>query len=162
CLADQLRAELDDFEMRPSGGMMFFFDERQEPLFRSFVAERRLAGLPMELVDGKAARELCPILSERVRGASWNPMDAHQNTGKLVGAWIAAAKRRGAVVRTGCRIERLAVESGRCVGVIAASGDKIAADKVVIAAGVWSPRLLESLGLKLPISAMRLQVVETE
>ena len=40
-LADQLREELDDFEMRPSGGMIYFVDERQLPLFRAFVAERR-------------------------------------------------------------------------------------------------------------------------
>jgi hypothetical protein len=40
-LADQLREELDDFEMRPRGGMIYFVDERQLPLFRAFVAERR-------------------------------------------------------------------------------------------------------------------------
>ena len=69
-LADTLREELDDFEMRPSGGMIYFIDERQAPLFRSFVAERRAAGLPMELIDARQAREHCPILSEKVLGAS--------------------------------------------------------------------------------------------
>src|SRR5947208_1824228 len=91
-LADELREELDDFEMRASGGMIYFIDERQLPLFRSFVAERRAAGLPMELIDGKAAREHCPMLSDKVIGASWNPLDAHQNTAKLVEALVAAAK----------------------------------------------------------------------
>jgi glycine/D-amino acid oxidase-like deaminating enzyme len=161
-LADKLREELDDFELRPSGGMIYFLDERQEPLFRAFVAERRAAGLPMELVDGKQAREHCPILSERVLGASWNPLDAHQNTAKLVEALVAAAKRHGAELRANCRIEGLAIEAGRCVGVVTETGERIPAGKVVLAAGAWSPKLLASLGLNLPISAMRLQVVETE
>ena len=161
-LADQLREELDDFEMRPSGGMIYFTDARQAPLFRAFIAERRAAGLPMELIDGKAAREHCPILSEKVLGASWNPLDAHQNTGKLVDALVAGAKRRGAELLSGCPIASLAVEAGRCVGVVTAKGERIAASKVVLAAGAWSPKLLAPLGLNLPISAMRLQVVETE
>src|SRR5262249_6956224 len=67
-LADQLREELDDFEMRPSGGMIYFTDERQLPLFRAFVAERREAGLPMELIDGKVAREHCPYCRRRCWG----------------------------------------------------------------------------------------------
>jgi glycine/D-amino acid oxidase-like deaminating enzyme len=161
-LADRLCEELDDFEMRPSGGMIYFHEERQEPLFRSFIAERRQAGLPMELIDGKAAREHCPLLSERALGASWNPLDAHQNTAKLVEALIAGAKGHGAVLRTGSHIENLALQAGRCVGVVMSSGEMIPAGKIVVAAGAWSPRLVEPLGLKLPISAMRLQVVETE
>jgi glycine/D-amino acid oxidase-like deaminating enzyme len=161
-LADRLREELDDFEMRPAGGMIYFTDERQAPLFRAFVAERREAGLPMELIDGKAAREHCPILSEKVLGASWNPLDAHQNTAKLVEALVAAAKRHGAELRSACPVERLAIEAGRCVGVVTAAGEIVPAGKVVLAAGAWSPKLLAPLGLGLPISAMRLQVVETE
>jgi glycine/D-amino acid oxidase-like deaminating enzyme len=161
-LADELREELDDFEMRPSGGMIYFVDERQLPLFRAFIAERRAAGLPMELIDGKAAREHCPALSEKVLGASWNPLDAHQNTAMLVDALVAAANRHGAELRSNCRIAKLAIEGGRCVGVVTADGETIPAGKVVLAAGAWSPRLLEPLGMSLPISAMRLQVVETE
>ncbi len=161
-LADKLREELDDFEMRPSGGMIYFHDERQEPLFRAFIAERRQAGLPMELIDGKTAREYCPVLSERVLGASWNPLDAHQNTAKLVEVLTQGAKRHGAALRTGCHVESLAVEGERCLGVVTSSGEMIPGGKIVVAAGAWSPRLLAPLGLDLPIAAMRLQVVETE
>ncbi len=161
-LADQLREELEDFEMRPSGGMIYFTDERQLPLFRAFVAERRAARRPMELIDGQEARARCPVLSEKVLGASWNPLDAHQNTARLVEALVAAARRHGAELRSGCPIARLAVERGRCLGVVTAAGETIAAGKVVLAAGAWSPKLLAPLGLRLPISAMRLQVVETE
>src|SRR5262249_46141983 len=97
-LADELKDELDDFELRPCGGMTYFFDERQAPLFRTFVDERRRAGLPMELLDGAEARRHCPALAESIVGATWNPLDAHQNTTRLVEALVAGARRNGATV----------------------------------------------------------------
>jgi glycine/D-amino acid oxidase-like deaminating enzyme len=116
----------------------------------------------MELLDRQQARDKCPALSERVIGATWNPLDAHQNTGKVCEALTAAAKRLGAEVRLNTPIERLLVSGGRCTGVVTAAGETIQADKVVLAAGSWSPKLLAPLGINLPISPMRLQVAETE
>jgi glycine/D-amino acid oxidase-like deaminating enzyme len=160
-LADVLAAELDGFEFRPSGGMIYFFDERQRPLFESLVAERRAAGLPMELIDGKQAREHCPALSDRVAGATWNPMDAHQNTRKLVEALVAGAERHGARKLSGARVEALMMKGQRCTGIRTAAGS-FTAGTVILAAGSWTPKLLAPHGIDVPITAMRLQVVETE
>jgi glycine/D-amino acid oxidase-like deaminating enzyme len=160
-LADVLAQELDGFEFRPSGGMIYFFDERQRPLFESLVAERRAAGLPMELIDGKQAREHCPALSDRVAGATWNPLDAHQNTRKLVEALVAGAERHGARLLSGARVEALMMEGQRCTGIRTAAGS-LTAGTVILAAGSWTPKLLAPHGIDVPITAMRLQVVETE
>jgi glycine/D-amino acid oxidase-like deaminating enzyme len=160
-LADTLAQELDGFEFRPCGGMIYFFDERQRPLFESLVAERRAAGLPMELLDGKQARAHCPALSARVAGATWNPLDAHQNTHRLVDALVAGAERHGARVLSGTRVEALLMEGRRCRGVRTAK-DSYTADTVVLATGSWTPKLLAPHGIDVPITAMRLQVVETE
>ena len=120
-LSDRLAEELDGFEFRRGGGMIYFFDEAQEPLMECFVAERRAAGLPMELIDGRAAREHCPALSPKVLGASFNPIDAHQNTKLLVEALARAAERAGATIRAGVQVDRLLVEKGRVVGAAAGS-----------------------------------------
>jgi glycine/D-amino acid oxidase-like deaminating enzyme len=160
-LADILVEELDGFEFRPSGGMIYFFDERQQPLFESLVAERRAAGLPMELIDGKQARKRCPMLSDRVAGATWNPLDAHQNTKKLVDALITGAERHGARLLSGLRVEALLMNGKRCTG-IRAGTDTLMADTVILATGSWTPKLLAPHGIDIPITAMRLQVVETE
>ncbi len=160
-LADDLAQELDGFEFRPSGGMIYFFDERQRPLFESLVAERRAAGLPMELIDGKQAREHCPALSDRVAGATWNPLDAHQNTRKLVEALVAGAERHGARLLSGARVEALIMEGQRCTGIRTKAGN-FTAGTVILAAGSWTPKLLAPHGIDVPITAMRLQVVETE
>jgi glycine/D-amino acid oxidase-like deaminating enzyme len=160
-LADTLAAELNGFEFRPCGGMIYFFDERQRPLFETLVAERRAAGLPMELLDARQARTHCPALSERVAGATWNPLDAHQNTQKLVDELVAGAERHGARILRKTKVESLLMNGHRCLGVRTAT-DSFTADRVVLATGSWTPRLLAPHGIDVPITAMRLQVVETE
>src|SRR6266567_8364903 len=67
---DELLDEIEDFEFRASGGMIYFFDH-QSALFPAFVANRTKAGLPMELLDAEQARERCPVLPEDIGGATW-------------------------------------------------------------------------------------------
>ena len=45
--------------------MIYFFDH-QRALFPAFVANRRKAGLPMELLDADEARARCPILPDDI------------------------------------------------------------------------------------------------
>src|SRR5207244_1378545 len=48
----------------------------------------------------------------------------------------------------------LLTDRDRVTGVVTDEG-KIAADEVVVAAGPWSPRLLEPLGIRLPVLGVR-------
>src|SRR5262249_12145339 len=102
-----------------------------------------------------------PALSDRVAGATWNPLDAHQDTQKLVDALVAGAKRHGARILSRTRVENLLMNGDRCLGVRTAT-DSFTVDTGVLAAGSWTPKLLALHGIELPITAMRLQVVETE
>lgn len=158
-LYDELAGELDDFGFRPAGGMVYFFEEQAE-LFPGFVESRRAAGLPMELLGPDEARDRCPVLPEDVAGATFNPLDAHVDPGATVRALAVGAERAGAIVRSGVDVTGLSVTGGRCEGVLTTEGS-IAADLVVVAAGVWSPELVEPHGVPLPIVPMRLQMAET-
>jgi glycine/D-amino acid oxidase-like deaminating enzyme len=158
-LYDELVQELDDFEFRASGGMIYFFEDSHD-LFPRFVEGRRRAGLPMELLDGDTARERCAVLPDDIAGATFNPLDAHVEPTKLTQALIAGAGRLGAGVRSSS-VEALLVEAGRCVGVRTSDGE-LRAEQVVLAAGSWSPSLMRPLGLSLPIVPMRLQMALTE
>lgn len=160
-LADRLKDELDDWEMRACGGMFYFFDPALESLFKNLAAERQAAGLPMQYLDAKAALDRCPVLAPNVVGATYNPLDAHQNTGRLCEALVVAAERHGATVIGGERVEALIMDASRCTGVRTTRGE-YGAGHVVLACGSWTPKLLAPLGLEVPITPMRLQVVETE
>jgi D-hydroxyproline dehydrogenase subunit beta len=157
---DELVEEIDDFEFRPSGGMIYFF-EHQSTLFPAFVANRQKAGLPMELLDGDQARERCPVLPDDIGGATWNPVDAHVNPEMVVRSLVSASERLGVRFVNGSGVTELAVSGGRCEGVRTEDGI-VSADVTVVAAGSWAPTLVEPAGLPLPIEAMRLQTIETE
>jgi glycine/D-amino acid oxidase-like deaminating enzyme len=64
------------------------------------------------------------------------------------------AGRHGAEVRHHLQVRALRADGDRVTGVVTDDGT-LEADAVVVAAGPWSPSLLESLGVTLPIVAVR-------
>ena len=156
---DSLVDEIDDFEFRAGGGMIYFFDHQRE-IFPAFVENRRKAGLPMELLDADQAREHCSVLPEDIGGATWNPVDGHVEPTRVTQSLVAAAQRLGARLVT-AEVTGFEIVGGRCLGVHTADGG-LRADTVLVAAGSWTPSLLDPIGVRIPIDPMRLQVIETE
>jgi glycine/D-amino acid oxidase-like deaminating enzyme len=154
----RLADELDDFEFRPTGALVYYFEE-QLPLIDGFVERRRADGLPMEVVDGDRAREICPLLPEEVAGGIHSKSDCYMHPGKLVDALVAAAVKEGAEVVTE-GVTELEVEAGRCIGVRTTSG-VLTADTVALATGSWTTALMEKAGLPFNLLHMRMQMVET-
>lgn len=68
---------------------------------------------------------------------------------------------RGSEVRCGVQVTRLVVESGRVAGVETAEG-RIAADRVVLAAGAWSSVLAATAGLKRSLVPIRRSLMVSE
>jgi glycine/D-amino acid oxidase-like deaminating enzyme len=157
-LYSELAAELDDFEFEPNGALVYYYDE-QLPLIPGFVERRQADGLPMELVDGDRARELCPLLPEDVAGGIHSKSDCFLHPGKLVDALIAAAVKLGAEVVSG-DVTELDIRNGRCVGVRTTVGS-LQADAVAVTAGSWTSAILEKAGLPFNVLHMRMQMAET-
>lgn len=159
-LYDELAEELDPFEFRASGGLVFFLTPEQGRVIEEFVARRRSDGIEMETIDGADVRRLVPPIRGDVLGASYSPLDAHMNTPLFVRALAEGAKRHGADIREGVEAEEVVFDGDRAVGVRTPDG-LVEADAVVAAAGVWTRSLLEPAGVELPTGAERLQVVAT-
>ena len=71
-LYDDLIGALDDFEFRPSGGMIYFFEDEHD-LFPRFVAGGA-RGLARRAGDGDAARAAvrsCRMMSPVPRSTRW-------------------------------------------------------------------------------------------
>ncbi|MEX2650235.1 MAG: FAD-binding oxidoreductase [Alphaproteobacteria bacterium] len=149
------------FEYRRNGGLIYCFTEAELKVLHELVERRRHDGLDMEIVDGKAARELAPILPDTVSGATYCREDAQILTSKFVVALASAARGRGADIREGTVVTALVCEGSRITGVESAAG-RISAGTVVLATGSWAPELTAPMGLKLPIQPMRLQAVVTK
>jgi glycine/D-amino acid oxidase-like deaminating enzyme len=157
-IVDEFARELDDFELRPSGGMIYYFEQHQQ-LFKELKEERRQSGLPMDLLTRDEAKQLMPLLPDKVAGATFNPLDAHMSTLKLVQALALAAERNGAKVLSGVDVKGLVCEGGTVKGIETNQG-RMGADTVVLTAGTWVADILKSIGVDLPVTPERMQSVE--
>lgn len=161
-LYPQLVEELGDtFEYRNRGGLIYCFREDEFQVLRELAEARKRDGLAMEIVDGRTARELCPILPESVPGATFCTEDSQIFTAKFVAALGEGARRNGAKIHEGVEVTGFQRSGGRVTGVKTSAGD-FAAGTVVLATGSWGPKLAGDLGLNLPIRPMRLQAVATK
>jgi D-amino-acid dehydrogenase len=121
----------------------------------SLQADARLAarlgtvGIASEVLSSAQARVREPALSRSIAGAVWYPDDARLQPLNFVRLMGARAMTEGAIVHRG-RVSRITCEKGRATAVITAGG-RIAADRVVLAAGSWSPGLAATIGLRVPI-----------
>ncbi len=150
-----------DVEYRREGNLRLARSPVEVPMIQTIVAEQRDLGLDLTyLPDNAAVREIAPAIAASVLAASYCPTDGHANPIATVQAFAGAAERYGARLRTETAVIAIDASGGYIRGVRTAGGD-IAADVVVVAAGVYTARLCASLGLDLPIQVSRVAVVQT-
>ncbi len=116
-----------------------------------FVARNTAWGYRIEIIDGERVKSLEPNLALETEVAAHAHDEGAVEAQEVAELLTAAAVDEGAELRTGARVDGLAVEDGRVTGVRA--GDKtISADEVVIAAGAATPELVREVGYDLPLS----------
>jgi sarcosine oxidase subunit beta len=159
---EQLAEELGaDVEYRREGNLRLARSPEEIPVIETIVTAQRNLGLDLVfLPDNAAVREIAPAIAGSVHAASYCPTDGHANPIATVRAFAMAAARHGATLRTETAVTAIDANGGRVRGVRTRGGD-IAADVVVVAAGVYTARLCAPLGLDLPIQVSRVAVVQT-
>lgn len=110
-------------------------------------------GVETHLVGPDDVRELWPLaVADGLVGGFHQPQDGHVNPGHAAMALSRAAHSRGAAVREGVSVEGVRVDSGRVAGVETSQGF-VAAEHVVLAAGLWTRRLAGMAGVNVPLHA---------
>lgn len=118
-------------------------------------------GLNCDWLDASAVRQVEPNLATPYEGALRLNDMGQVSPMRLVVELVRRASARGAKILTGTEVTGLISDSGRIAGVQTTQG-RIATDRVVIAAGVWSRRIAKFLHLALPIWPLKGHVIVTE
>jgi 4-methylaminobutanoate oxidase (formaldehyde-forming) len=114
-----------------------------------FDAVARERSIPARWLAPDEARALNPLLDPTAVDGIWlNPLSGRLNPADLTAAYAAAARCCGAEIREGVEVLRATTEGGRVAGIETSAGF-VAADHIVVAAGLWSRPLLQSLDLAL-------------
>jgi glycine oxidase len=114
--------------------------------------------LTVEWVDGKSLRQDEPDLSPEVRCGVISRDEQSIHPGRFTQALARGAIGRGAQIRTGCPVTAIRHREGRFLGVTTPEGE-IDAGELLIAAGAWSRVPCAWLGIDVPISPCRGQML---
>ena len=157
-LTDELDA---DVEYRQDGNLRLALTENDIPTIRDVVNDGQHAGIEMHFLESnEAIRDIAPALATDIPAASWCPTDGHANPGKTVLAFAEAARRAGADIRTNTPVRGIRFEQQRVTGV-EIDGEVLACDTVIVAAGIYAPRLLAPLGLDIPLRVTLVPAIQT-
>jgi sarcosine oxidase subunit beta len=119
-------------------------------------------GLPTRMISPAEAHRLSPLIStDGLLAACFSPDAGHCTPESVVLGYAAAARRHGAVLRTGCEVLGIDAD-GNDIRAVRTSQGSIATSTVICAAGAWSARIGEMVGVDLPVIPLRRQVLVTE
>jgi sarcosine oxidase subunit beta len=126
-------------------------------LYRN-VALQNALGIPSRVVTRAELRELQPCANwDDVSHAAYEPDSGFVDAIAATRGMAVAARDAGAAVCEGVAVQSVVVERDRVRGVRTSEG-VIPAERVVLAAGPWTPRLLAGTGVDVPIEALRVQI----
>ncbi|MBS0561515.1 MAG: FAD-binding oxidoreductase [Proteobacteria bacterium] len=118
--------------------------------FEHFDAEARARGIAARWLKHDEARALNPLIEPSAARGIWLcSLSGRLAPADLTAAYAAAARRTGAKIVENASILRLIRAGDRVTGVQTSDG-VLEADRVVLAAGLWSRTLAASAGVALP------------
>lgn len=157
-----LTAELDsDIGFSPCGGMILIEDETQRGLMEGFVRKQRASGLEIDIVGRDVIDRYQPYVNKDIVSSTYCPWDCQIDPILLLRGYMKAANRLGAQIRRHSEVSGYAPKGDHwCVTV--RDGFEVECDNVVIATGAWAKDTGAIVGVELPITPRRGQLVITE
>jgi sarcosine oxidase subunit beta len=130
--------------------------------FARSVALQNQLGLDSRILTAGETRTLCPLLAgDDVLAGAFSPRDGHAAPEGVVQGYAFAARAHGAHIRVGCEVLEVRTERGRIADVLTSDG-VVRTPTVICAAGAWSRACGAMVGVELPVTPVRRQILFTE
>jgi sarcosine oxidase subunit beta len=122
------------------------------------IALQQSLGINTRFVSPEEIREIEPQLDPTgLGGAAYEPESGYCDPAMAANGFAQAAKRLGAIIKTGVTVTDIQVRTGRVSAVITDQG-VFPAGAVIVAAGPWSKGLLQPLDIEIPSITARVKV----
>jgi len=151
-LAAEERIDYDDIHE----GILYLY--RDPKRFEAGIKKMKLVqehGQKQEVLDADGVAEAEPFLApvkHKLAGAIYGVTDSSGDSAMFTRKVQAATERMGARFMFGAGASRLAASGGRLRAAVLDSGEEVEGDVFVLSAGVHSPRLARTAGVRLPIA----------
>ena len=151
-----------EIDFKQVGYLFVLSRESDVSAFERNVALQNDYGVPSRILSPAQATELCPLLAgDDILAAAFSPEDGHLTPEAVVQGYAYGARALGAHIRVGCEVLDISSSGGEITEVITTHG-AIRTGTVVCAAGAWSRSCGEMVGVELPVTPLRRQVLFTE
>ncbi|MGC8470211.1 MAG: NAD(P)/FAD-dependent oxidoreductase [Acetobacteraceae bacterium] len=111
-------------------------------------------------LDAKELRELVPLVSEAAVGGVFSHFGGHANPQRTVQAYAWAVQDLGGRILQHCAVTGIEVGGGR-VRAVATTRGRFGCEALVVAAGPRTSALLAPLGIDVPLSPARAEMIVT-
>jgi hydrogen cyanide synthase HcnC len=152
-----------DVSFRQPGGAHFCLGDEEFEERRELVARTKTESgdIGLRMVDRTELQAMMPLaVGPKVTGASYCPSDGHVNPLRLLRAFHAGLQALGSSYLPGNTVE--AVHKDGDAFVVACTSRRLVAEKIVIAAGLGSRSLAPLVGLSMPVTPLKGQILVTE
>ena len=129
--------------------------------YRILEANYAELGIPYEVIDTARLAELHPLLqTDGIIGAAHTPSDGHLDASGATHAVAAAARSRGARIERQTRVT--GIEPHAEGWKLSTAGNEVIARDVVFANSFWARELGQTIGIDIPVYAVKHQALVTE
>ncbi|RMF88888.1 MAG: FAD-binding oxidoreductase [Nitrospinota bacterium] len=123
------------------------------------IALQQGVGVNTRFVSPQEMKEIEPTLRvEDFGGGAYEPDSGYADPSGTTVSFARRARELGATILQGTLVTDILLQGGKVRGVRTSRGD-ISAPTVVLATGVWSPKLGEKIGVEFPIVSCRSKVL---
>lgn len=150
-----------DIEFEPEGLGLLVDNEADMEALAAAHKGKTAEGIDASLWDRDELRRHEPNVADRVLACLNFNNDAKLNPMRLCFGLAGLARKHGAKLRVRTRVTGINLHNGAVSGVETDKG-RIKAEKVILAAGVWTPLLGDMIGLVVPIRPRQGMILVTE
>ena len=157
-LSEELKIDIE-FESR--GGMILIENQQQLDVMEPYVEKQRSYGLDVHLIEKRDIKKKHPFATETVIASTYSDKDSQVNPLKVVRGFLGRSLAMGLELRKQTRITELSKKNG-CWNIACDQGAPLESQYVVNAAGAWAADIGNLVGIDIPITAQKGQIVVTE
>ncbi|MEN3332030.1 MAG: glycine oxidase [Blastocatellia bacterium] len=147
-----------DIEYRDEGTLCLALEGEDSNQIARWASWQKTAALPLEELTASDIAALEPAVTKAAARGVFVPGDHQVENRRLLDALDAAIRQAGVEVIEGAEVAALLIERQRAVGIIC-NDARMRAGAVVVAAGSWSSRLLQPVGLGVRVTPVRGQIL---
>ncbi len=151
-----------EIELRQVGYLFALTREADVEEFERSVALQNRYGLDSRMLTVDEVRRLCPLLEgDDLLAGAFSPGDGHATPEGVVQGYAFAARGHGAHIRVGCEVRAIETSGGEVASVVTDHG-VVRTGVVICAAGPWSRSCGAMVGVDLPVTPLRRQILFTD